>query len=165
MYVSGGRDGDSNLYNTIHEYNPTSDVWLLKGNMTAGLCAHGMCQDGTHIYVIGGESRNQNGEPNIKASFRRIDVSGEQLKQRKLHAVPYFLAQTSAICYGKYLFVVGGYGRKSDGTRMQNMQDMQDVILTYHIEDKKWYEHKLIMPRGLQDCACALLTLPHTKIS
>ncbi len=59
VYVSGGYTGPVDVVTKqIMAYEEDGNVWLNKGQLSAPRQCHGMCEDGTNLYVIGGFKSN-----------------------------------------------------------------------------------------------------------
>ncbi len=161
IYISGGHDGNDNIYSMLCSYQPDDDRWHIVGCMELPRHSHGMCTDGKTIFAIGGRYF-YNGAINTSFEIDAFEESdnGLTLSDPQHTLMPYSLHNISCIVCGGYIYVIGGYGKRIGDL---NPNKVQKTILKYHIETQQWMECKERLPYPVENTACALIVFPHCQ--
>ncbi len=162
LYVSGGQDGDGNLFGDfeIYEYDDTGNIWSQNHFMSPTRYSHLMCSNEKGIFIVAGRRRNQDSTNIIHSDNLIFDMVLETFTELK--PMPYFVYDVSSACDKDNIYAIGGFGRLSSSS--VNDDAPLDVIQVYNIKTDTWSEHELRLPEPVYSCSSTLLAFPHSKI-
>ncbi|XP_072047817.1 kelch-like protein 26 [Amphiura filiformis] len=112
LYVTGGVVSGRSFSCALQCYDPIIDKWSYYPPMTSKRAFHVMRQVGDKLYVIGGNSYNENGKRVDCSKVECYDLDTNQWQTLTPMLQPVCFAAVAA--YKQYIYVIGGYnGRKS----------------------------------------------------
>jgi len=152
IFVSGGYGCDPNdsveTYDTIHQYEQTTDTWRLIGNLDFTVMAHSMLYFEKKLYVVGG-SLAVPLKDNYMDTFQCFDIQSQHVTL--LTPLPYRRYFASHAIHDGKIYICGGYGnREPEGVLATDSGHATDTIFVYDVHSDCWLQEctgKLPKPR------------------
>jgi len=152
VYVSGGCNSMARdrLFDSIYQYEPRGDVWLLIGHLSEPCCAHSMIYYNTKLFIAGGLI-----DESVSDLLQCYDIEANQCTS--LMPLPSARMTSGCALLNEKIYIVAGY-EGSDEIHDDSYTTLTDSILVYDILHNEWSEEEECkLPQPVRSMCCVVI--------